>query len=298
MNVIVVGTRPQFIHLHGLLLTDALPTNTVVVHTGQHFDYEMSKIFEEELNLSVSTNLGMGKTEDRIFKLAKFLNKNKLKRVYVIGDSTTTRIGAIVAKSLNINLTHIEAGLRSTEFIPEEVNRRFIDRISDELWCPTNYAKSNLLKEGVKGDIKDTTNYRVHALNHVMKKIKPDRRFEVVCEFHRQNNVDDYARLVRITNILRESRKKIIWSVHPRIRQFLTPEPSKNLTVSEPLGYSKWISLLAGADIVVTDSGGIQLEAYELGKKILVLRTDTEWKHTLDRSYLIGNDLNKLRELL
>lgn len=298
MNIVVVGTRPQLIHLYGLLHKRALPSDIKIIHTGQHFDYEMSKIFESELGLDITTNLDMKRAEDGIFKLGTYLNKNKPKRVYVMGDSTTSWVGALCAKSLDIHLTHIESGLRCKEFIPEEIHRRFIDRISDELWCPTKYAVENLIAEGVGGEIKKTINYRIHALKQVVKKIEPNRKFEIVCEFHRQSNVDDYNKLTNIVDILRNSRKKIIWSVHPRIRQFIDPKGTDTLTISKPLGYLDWISLLAGADTIITDSGGIQLEAYELGKKIIVLRTDTEWKHTLDRSCLVGDNLNKLRELI
>lgn len=298
MSVIVVGTRPQFIRLFGLLQAGALPDDVVVVHTGQHYDHEMSRIFEVELDLPIATNLNMKNMQDGIFKLCKFLNNDKPERIYVMGDCSSSCVGAIVAKTLDIHLTHIESGLRSTEFIPEEVNRRFIDRISDELWCPTSYAVENLKNENIKGIIKNTPNYRILALREILKNIEPNREYEVVCEFHRQSNVDDIVRLKNIVEVLYGTKKKTIWSVHPRIRNLIELKGTDMLTVSKPLGYMEWVSLLAGANLIITDSGGIQLEAYEMEKKIAVLRSDTEWKHTLNTSYMIGDNLSILKAML
>jgi len=298
MNVIVIGTRPQFIRLFGLLHSGVLPDDVVVVHTGQHYDHGMSGVFETELDLPIATNLNMKNMEDGIFKLSKFLHKKNPERVYVMGDCSSSCVGAVVAKALNIYLVHIESGLRSTEFIPEEVNRRFIDRVSDDLWCPTEYAAKNLRDEKVGGLIRNSPNYRVIALKEILTNIEPNTEYEVVCEFHRQSNVDDIVRLKAITEILYGTKKKTLWSIHPRIRKHIEPKGTDMLTVSEPMGYLEWISHLAGADLIITDSGGIQLEAYELGKKIAVLRSDTEWKHTMSTSYLIGDNLSILKEML
>ena len=298
MSVIVVGTRPQFIRLFGLLQAGALPEDIVVVHTGQHYDHEMSRIFEVELDLPISSNLNMKSMEDGIFKLCVFLRKHKTKHVYVMGDCTSSCVGAIAAKTLDIYLTHIEAGLRSTEFIPEEINRRFIDRISNDLWCPTDYAMKNLQHENVKGIIRRSPNYRILTLREILKHIEPNTEYEVVCEFHRQSNVDDIVRLKAIAAVLYGTERKTLWSVHPRIRKHIEPNGTDMLIISKPMGYLEWISHLAGADLIITDSGGIQLEAYELGKIIAVLRSDTEWKHTMNTSYLIGDDLGVLKRML
>jgi len=298
MSVIVVGTRPQFIRLFGLLHHNALPSDVVVVHTGQHYDHEMSRIFETELDLPIATNLNMKNMADGIFKLSKFVDKINPEKVYVMGDCSSSCVGAIVARTFDKYLIHIESGLRISELIPEEINRRFIDRLADELWCPTDYAVQNLKNENVKGLIRNSPNYRVLALREVMKNIEPDTKYEVVCEFHRQSNVDDIVRLKSIVEVLYGTQKKTLWSVHPRIRNHIEPRGTNMLTVSKPMGYLEWLSYLSGAEVVVTDSGGIQLEAYELGKMIAVLRSDTEWKHTMSTSFMIGDNLSVLKEML
>lgn len=305
-SLILVGIRPQFIHLYGLLLEKALPEDITIVNTGQHRSHFMSDIFMEELELPEMVNLEMTSTEDGTYKLAKFIKENKVSDVYVIGDSTTTTIGAIAAKAMGVHLTHIEAGLRCSEFIPEEVNRRFVDSIADELWAPTDYAVVNLLREAVRIDrFKKTENFRVCAFREIAKKVEAKPDVDVVCEFHRQDNVDNAERFERIKGILEMSKRTILWSIHPRITAKYgfpgTPNIITwwgNLKATPPLGYSEWLSYMKGAETVITDSGGIQLEAYELGKEIITLRSDVEWKHTLDRCTLVGDDLSKLARAL
>lgn len=301
---IIVGIRPQFIHLFGLFRDKVLPEEVTIINTGQHFSQNMSQIFLEELELPATANLGMKSKEDGEYKLTRFIKEldPQPSKIYVIGDSTTTTIGAMVAKAFRLPLVHIEAGLRCNELIPEEVNRRFVDAISDELWAPTSYAEANLLKEGVSGEVKLTANFRLSSFLEAIQKVEP-KTYDVVCEFHRQNNVDDIARFKRIIYALTNSNRKVFWSVHPRIssnpacRTYLL-KPMGNVTISKPLGYLEWLSYLKGADTVITDSGGVQLEAYELGKEIITLRSDVEWKHTLDRSKLIGDNLEQLEEIL
>jgi UDP-N-acetylglucosamine 2-epimerase len=331
-SLIVVGIRPQFIHLYGLLKEGALPEDCTVVNTGQHKDWQMSGIFSEELKLPKMVNLGMSSKEDGEYRLARFVWAHDLSKIYVIGDSTTTTIGAMVAKAMGIHLTHIEAGLRCSEFIPEEVNRRFVDSVADELWAPTDYARDNLLHEigfphgigyGEKCYLKDgvlvkvnrvkrTENFRLCAFREIVKRVEADSSFDVVCEFHRQDNVDNVDRFNKIRKALQGSKRTVLWSVHPRIiaRHYswrskdsvfggvFHLEEKGNLTATPPLSYSKWLSYLKGCRTVITDSGGIQLEAYELGKDIVTLRSDVEWKHTLDRCTLVGDDLSKLEDAL
>lgn len=294
---IIVGIRPQFIHLFGLLVENALPEDIMIVNTNQHFDPSMNQSFHKELGLPQMFNLNV-RTNNDFYDLAFFIKKHRVSKLYVIGDSRTTVMGAIAAKATNTELIHVEAGLRCDEFIPEEVNRRFVDAVSDVLWVPTGYALENLAHEKIKGTLQRTRNFRICAFKRLVKKVQ-SKHYDVVCEFHRQNNVDDSTRFNAIRNMLMRSKKTVFWSVHPRITSKYGPISSRgNLTVSKPLGYMEWLSILKGAKTVVTDSGGIQLEAYELNKRIVSLRSDVEWKHTMPRTALIGDNLDLLKDCL
>lgn len=148
-SCIVVGIRPQFIHLLGLLKEKALPPDITIVNTNQHFDSGMNQTFHKELDLPQMTNLNM-RRNNAMHDLAVFIRKQRISKLYVIGDSNTTVVGTIAAKATNTRLIHVEAGLRCNEFIPEEVNRRFVDAVADSLWAPTEYAVENLKRERVK----------------------------------------------------------------------------------------------------------------------------------------------------
>ena len=298
--VTIVGARPQFIKaaVVSRQMAQYPDIKEVVVHTGQHFDKNMSDLFFEELSLphpdyQLDINcLGHGAMTGRMIEeLEKLLLHEQPDWVLVYGDTNSTLAGALAAKKLHIKVAHVEAGLRSFNMdMPEEVNRILTDRISNVLFCPTATAVQNLHKEGFAdfnipiiqcGDVMQDA-----ALFYAERAKKPTAELPenyILCTVHRAENIDNTARLNTIFNTLNDIAQEmpIVIPLHPHTRRKLEAISynfaESCLTFIEPIGYLEMVWLLQQCQFVMTDSGGLQKEACFFRKLCLTLREETEW---------------------
>lgn len=314
----ILGARPQFIKAGTVSREIALHPDIeeIIVHTGQHYDPNMSDIFFEEMNIPrANYYLGIGgkthgaMTGQMIEKIEEVALLEKPDWILVYGDTNSTLAGAIVASKLHIKLAHIEAGLRSFNMhMPEEINRILTDRVSKILFCPTVQAVKNLQKEGFENfDCKIVLSGDVMydgALYYSKIAKKPALKLSdnfILCTIHRAENTDNVDRLTNIFNALEEIavEKTIILPLHPRtktILQKLNIDISENIRIVEPVGYMEMVWLTKNCDLVMTDSGGLQKEAYFFSKPCLTLRDETEWVELVDSkvNFLVGADSNKI----
>lgn len=303
--ITIIGARPQFIKAAAVSreFESSEKLEEIIVHTGQHFDTNMSDIFFEELQIKKPAyNLGIGggthgeNTGRMIEHIEKLLLKEKPEFVLVYGDTDSTLSGAIAAAKLNIPLIHIEAGLRSfNRKMPEEINRVLTDHAADILFTPTESASEQLFKEGISedkvvlsGDVMfDAT--RIFG-SIAAKKSKSDlQRFTkkpyALLTMHRAENVDYKAKVQNIFTALFESGLYFIFPIHPRteknIKNFDIIVP-QNVTLIPPVGYLDMLYLERNASFIITDSGGVQKEAYFNSVPCITLRTETEWVELVD----------------
>lgn len=319
----ILGARPQFIKAGSVSREIRRQKETgkdideIIVHTGQHYDPNMSDIFFEEMHISKPDYfLGIGgkshgaMTGQMIEKIEEVALKENPDWIMVYGDTNSTLAGAIVASKLHIKLAHIEAGLRSFNMkMPEEVNRILTDRISDILFCPTDTAVENLKNEGYKKfDCKIIKSGDVMQDGAMFyKKLSERPSFEVkddfaLCTIHRAENTDNKTRLKNIFEALQEigKEKQIILPLHPRTKKILENLKLniENLTIIEPVGYLEMVWLVDNCSLVMTDSGGLQKEAYFFKKQCITLRDETEWIELVESgvNILVGADKSKIVE--
>ncbi|MBI4711755.1 MAG: UDP-N-acetylglucosamine 2-epimerase (non-hydrolyzing) [Planctomycetes bacterium] len=314
----VIGARPNFIKIAPLLkAAKSFPSlEMVLVHTGQHYDYNMSRIFfkdlsipEPDIHLKVgSAGLGHGEQTGLIMeRLEEVSRQIKPEMMVVVGDVNSTLGGALVAAKLQIPLAHIEAGLRSYDRrMPEEINRVVTDVLSDYLFTPYQYARQNLLKEGIASKkIFVVGNIMADALKQYFRPTDALHRLGLrpacyaMVTLHRPVNVDDKNTLKGIMQALKEiaSNLTVVFPVHPRTHQrletfrLMAKADSGNLVLIGPLGYLDNLNLIKNARMVLTDSGGVQQEAMVLGTPCLTLRETTEWVDTVKSGMnkLVGN---------
>ena len=310
----VVGARPQFIKAAPVSREVRQHNEEILVHTGQHYDDNMSDVFFEVLDLPrPDYNLGIGggsaawQTAEMIRALEGVLEKERPEFVLVYGDTNSTLAGAIVASKTGVPLGHVEAGLRSyNRAMPEEINRIVADQLSTLLFCPTQTAVDNLAREGIERG--------VHMVGDVMYDIalqsaQAARSRDVSARFgvtpgeyllatvHRPGNVDDRAVLEGIVRAFGRSRRPIVFPVHPRTRKNLEAfglwdTLRASVKAIEPVDYLDFIALLMGASKVLTDSGGVQKEAYFFGVPCVTLRDETEWIETVEDGWnaLVGTE--------
>ncbi len=313
----VVGARPQFIKAAAFSrkLREYSDWREVIVHTGQHFDANMSEVFFKEMDIPkpdhqlAINSLGHGAMTGRMLEgLEKIMLTEKPDWVLVYGDTNSTLAGALAAKKLRIPVAHVEAGLRSfDERMPEETNRVLTDRMSDLLFVPSAVATRNLAKEGVDssriyevGDIMlDAVQYYASksAEKNTIGDQLPDRF--VLLTLHRQENTDDEHRLRTLVDALNKLAEEatIIFPVHPRTRKKLSEQGlTLNARMIDPVGYLDMLELIRHSQLVLTDSGGLQKEAFYLDKFCITLRDNTEWTELadLDVNRLVGADSAKL----
>jgi len=309
--VTVIGARPQFIKASSLSreISKYKDIEEVIVHTGQHFDKNMSKIFFDEMeipvpkyNLQINSLSHGAMTGQMLEEIEKVLFIEKPDWLVVYGDTNSTLAGALAAKKLHIKVAHIEAGLRSfDERMPEEINRVLTDNISNILFCPTESAIENLTNEGFLnknvqiincGDIMYES--AVYYKNKARNSLDITNDF-ILATIHRQENTNDRQKLTRIIesfNDLVKLGEQIIIPIHPRTRILIEKLGLKvDFTIIEPVGYLEMIQLLDKCKIVITDSGGLQKEAYFFNKFCVTLRDTTEWVE------LIENEVNVLLEI-
>ena len=297
----IVGARPQFVK--AAVVSRALASAGVaetIVHTGQHYDPQMSRVFFDELGIPApAVNLGAGsgshavQTGEIMTALERFvIDRARPDFVLVYGDTNSTLAGALVAAKLHLPVAHVEAGLRSfNRRMPEEINRVVTDRVSSLLFCPTQVAVDNLEREGVTagvhltGDVMlDATRFFAgHAAVQVPLGTLTSHPAKGYClaTIHRAENTDDPARLKGIFEGLGRLDEPVLLPLHPRTRQCLDGAAlPANVEILEPAGYLAMLTLVRNARRVLTDSGGVQKEAYWLETPCVTLRGETEWIET------------------
>ncbi|MEW6013967.1 MAG: UDP-N-acetylglucosamine 2-epimerase (non-hydrolyzing) [Candidatus Zixiibacteriota bacterium] len=316
----VVGARPQFIKLAPLAPVLSRRFHHIIVHTGQHYDYDMSQVFFRELHLpkpKYNLDVGSGShalmTANIMIRLEKLLGRLQPDIILVYGDTNSTLAGALTAAKLQIPVGHIEAGLRSNRLdMPEEINRRLTDQVSSLLFCPTETALDNLKKEGIKEGVVHAGDLMYELIATRVDDAKRSRaalkrfgleagRFLLVT-VHRAANSDRIENLKTIVSLLAALNEKIVFPVHPRTVSNLKKfglwrqlAAIKHLTVAEPLSYLDNLSLIRHARAVLTDSGGMQKEAAFVGTPCITLREETEWPETLKQgNFLAGLSQSKI----
>lgn len=303
--ITIVGARPQFIKAAALsraLRADA-DISEELLHTGQHFDDNMSAVFFRELSIpaprfNLSINGGPhGQMTGRMLEaIETVLLDTRPDLVLVYGDTNSTLAGALAAAKLHIPVAHVEAGLRSfNRRMPEEVNRVLVDHLSALLFCPTFDAVTNLAREGITAGVHHTGDVMFDATLHarsaaltesqVLERLQLTPGNYVLCTIHRSENTDDETRLrALLAHVKRAAgNKRVVLPLHPRTRQVFTRLgiDTDGLQIVEPLGYFDMHRLLAGAAQVLSDSGGVQKEAYFHRVPCVTLRDETEWTETL-----------------
>ena len=320
----IIGARPQFIK--AAVVSRAFKEHRpdvqeIIVHTGQHYDANMSDVFFDELEIpKPDYNIGIGggthgqNTGRMIEKLEGLMMEVQPQWVLVYGDTDSTLAGALAAAKLHIPVAHVEAGLRSfNRRMPEEINRVLTDHIAEILFAPTETGRQNLLNEGI-------TEEKVKLVGDVMydaslfykeKARKPQLPADlnvkggdfVLCTIHRAENTDDPQRLKNIFQGLGDSGETIIFPLHPRTRVKIAdygiaiPE---NVWVIDPVGYLEMVWLEANCRLVATDSGGVQKEAYFFGKPCVTMRDETEWVELVEAGWnrLVGADARAIVEAI
>lgn len=325
--ITILGARPQFIKAGSVSREIAkqqkLKANIqeIIVHTGQHYDLNMSEIFFEEMHIpKPKYYLGIGggnhssMTGQMIKKIGEVLEIEKPEIVLVYGDTNSTLAGAISASKLNITIAHIEAGLRSFNMqMPEEVNRILTDRVSNLLFCPTQKAIENLEKEGFKnwktgakvflsGDVmQDGTNFYKNFSKKPSNLLLENEY--ILCTIHRAENTDDPRRLSGIISALNHiaETKQVVLPLHPRTKKILLSSEYDvaNLTIIDPVGYLNMVWLIDNCSLIMTDSGGLQKEAYFFSKQCITLREETEWVELVNcgANILVGSSKNKILDV-
>jgi len=300
--VSIVGARPQFVKLGPLSKQLRRVFREVIVHTGQHYDPGLSDQFFVDLeiprpdyHLRVGSAGHADQTAHMLKKLEPLLLAEKPDLVVVFGDTNSTLAGALCAVKIQLPLLHVEAGLRSfNRDMPEEINRIVTDHIADHLFAPTRTAMDNLSKEGLcdrsvlSGDImadavKDNTKKALRK-SGILDTLKLQEEGFFLLTLHRPANVDGFDRLQTLINAMGGLDETVIWPVHPRtekmIRHFRIKMPL-NICMIPPQGYLDFLRLQAASRLILTDSGGIQKEAYIMEKPCITLRPETEWVETV-----------------
>ena len=316
----IVGARPQFIKAAPVSRALTSHFNEVMIHTGQHYDYEMSDLFFKEMGMrQPDFNLGIGggthgaQTGMMLIELEKVISAVKPDCVLVYGDTNSTLAGALTAAKAGIPLAHVEAGLRSyNRAMPEEVNRVLTDHVSSWLFCPTDAAIKNLQKEGITkgvhqiGDVIYDALLRnleiARAKSQILERMSLKKGEYALATVHRAGNTDDRTNMQSILDALGSLPTRVIFPVHPRTRKRIEEWKfaiNENVSLIEPLGPLDILQLQENADCILTDSGGMQKEAYLLGARCITLRDETEWVETVSAGWnsLAGVDAKRIRAL-
>ena len=316
----IVGARPQFIKASAVSRALVADFKEVMIHTGQHYDYEMSDLFFEEMDMrEPDFNLGVGggshgeQTGRMMIELEKVIADIKPECMLVYGDTNSTLAGALVAAKAGIPLAHVEAGLRSyNRAMPEEVNRVLTDHGSSLLLCPTDAAVENLRKEGITRGVHQVGDVMYDALLHnlglarnrlsLLSQLGVKKGEYALATVHRAGNTDNPRNMQSILNALGALRTRVIFPVHPRTRRMINEWGNaihSNISLVEPLGPLDILQLLENASCILTDSGGMQKEAYLLNVRCITLREETEWVETVSAGWnrLAGVDAQLIQNL-
>jgi len=324
----VVGARPNFIKLAPIHKAISTISEHTIIHTGQHYDYELSEIFFREFYLpkpDFDLDVGSGTSGFQIGEMVKRLEKvflekhNKFHLVLVYGDTNSTFAGALASKTSGISVAHVESGLRSFDrSMPEEINRILTDHISDYLFAPTKTAIENLEREHVSGKIIYTGDIAVEIVREaaqvssksaILRDLQLLPKSYILFTMHRAENTNSEENLLSVIRAfealaeeeLQEGRQRtrIVFPVHPRTANFLQEKNmyerlkmSKNIFLIKPVGYMDFIRLIKNAKKIITDSGGVQKEAYLLSVPCITIRRNTEWIETVNENWNLLTDTN------
>ena len=309
----VVGARPQFVKCAPVSRELRRVHEEVLVHTGQHYDYLLSEVFFRDLGIPAPDyhlEIGSGshgvQTGRMLAAIEEVIGKEEPDIVLVYGDTNSTLAGALAAAKMHVPVAHVEAGLRSFDRrMPEEVNRVLTDHGSDILFCPTATAVANLAAEGITRGVHLTGDVMVDALQENLALAKERATVDLpatgyfLATVHRASNTDDPVALRAIMAAFALLEAPVIFPAHPRTRKKFAEygiAPAANVSVVEPLPYFDMLAALAGARAVLTDSGGVQKEAYILEVPCVTLRENTEWVETLEDGWnvLVGADADRI----
>jgi len=314
----VVGARPQFIKASAVSRQLRKQHEEFLLHTGQHYDYQMSGVFFDGLDLptpDANLNVGSGphgaQTGAMLKGIEEVLASNRPDWMLVYGDTNSTLAGALAAAKLEIPVAHVEAGLRSfNRSMPEEINRIVTDHLSSLLLCPSKTAMNHLASEGISNGVHEVGDVMLDILNWakekadsvregLLKRLHCSEREYLLVTIHRSENTDRPERLSGILNALNALKEPVVFPIHPRARKAISTlelsiEP--HIRLIEPLGYLEMVALTRAARLVLTDSGGLQKEAYWLGVPCLTLRDETEWVETVKAGWnvLVGAQPEKI----
>jgi UDP-GlcNAc3NAcA epimerase len=311
--VSVVGARPQFIKLAPVSKALREYHEEIILHTGQHYDYGMSAQFFEELgipepdyHLNCGSGLHGAQTARMLEAIEQMLIEERPDKAVVYGDTNSTLAGALAAAKLHIPVVHIEAGLRSfNRAMPEEINRVVTDHLSDKLFCPTKAACQHLYNEGITQGVEMVGDVMYDLLLHVqpavdvrvqglLPTLHVAERGYVLVTVHRPVNTDDPAAMRSIADALNALELPVIFPLHPRTRARLEHYQiawEEHITFIEPVGYLDMLALERSAYRILTDSGGVQKEAFLLGVPCVTMREETEWVETVEAGWnvLVGS---------
>ena len=317
--VSIVGARPQFIKYGPLGKKLKENFDEILIHTGQHYDEKMSDLLFRDLSIpKPEINLGIGshshgrQTALMLEGIEKVLLERNPDVVIVFGDTNSTIAGSLAASKLHIKVAHVEAGLRSfNKSMPEEINRILTDHCSDFLLCPTDNAIKNLKDENITKGVFFTGDIMLEAYNQnlniaekktgILEELNLGEEEFFLATIHRAENTDDLKNLNNILEAFKEIKKKIILPLHPRTKKIISQnniDINSNINVIEPVGYLDMLLLLNNCNKVLTDSGGLQKEAFFAKKECVTLRNETEWIETVEAkaNFIVGADKDKIIE--
>ncbi|WML46109.1 non-hydrolyzing UDP-N-acetylglucosamine 2-epimerase [Neobacillus sp. PS3-40] len=319
--ITVLGARPQFIKAAPVSRVLREKHTELIVHTGQHYDSNMSEIFFEELhipkpdyNLAVGSGNHGKQTGEMLQKIEEIVLKEEPDFLLVYGDTNSTLAGALVAAKLHIPVIHIEAGLRSfNKKMPEEINRIMTDHVSEYLFCPTDTAVKNLTDENITHNVLNIGDVMYDAVLYnrelaqeksaVLSTNDLEKKGYHLITIHRAENTDDLQNIKNILEAFSKIETVKVWPMHPRTKHKLASygldlNEIPNLKVIEPVGYLDMLTLEANAQKIITDSGGVQKEAYFMKVPCITVREQTEWVETLeeDANILAGTSVEKILE--
>ena len=312
--VSIVGARPQFIKAAALSRELRTQHTEILVHTGQHYDYEMSGVFFDGLDIpapDVNLDVGSGTHGSQTGAMLKGIEDVLLRErpdfLLVYGDTNSTLAGALAASKLSIPVVHIEAGLRSfNRRMPEEINRVVVDHLSDLMLCPSDAAAGYLASAGITANVRVVGDVMLDVLNWARQRLGDNppaalgrlgltRGSHLLATVHRSENTNDVSRLSQILSAFNALDERVVFPVHPRTRKVIAEMDcgiKPHIHLIDPVGYLEMVALTDSARLVLTDSGGLQKEAYWLGVPCVTLRDETEWFETVETGWntLVGAD--------
>jgi UDP-GlcNAc3NAcA epimerase len=318
--VTIVGARPQFIKAAAVSKELRKKHEEILLHTGQHYDYEMSGIFfdglemfQPDMNLNVRSGSHASQTGSMLKGIEDILIAERPTWLLIYGDTNSTLAGGLAAAKLSVPVVHIEAGLRSfNRRMPEEINRVVADHLSDLLLCPSDTAVQNLAAEGITSNVHLVGDVMLDVLNWAKQRAadKPPRILEqldlkkgryLLATVHRSENTDDVTKLSRILNAFNSLEEPVVFPIHPRARKAVVQagcQVTTKVHLIDPVGYLDMIELAGAARLVLTDSGGLQKEAYWLRVPCITLRDETEWVETVEAGWntLVGSNPEKIMQ--